>query len=239
MTSLPECDASLSCELELEDFAELALEHYSSLERKISIDGAPTRVWADYRAARPGLWIFGAGDDAKPLLHFARELGWFVAVADGRSHLAMKSRFAAANEVLVLPIQELPDAASAHLGTHLHSTDAAVLMTHSFEQDSRILASLLACWRECPLAYIGVLGPQRRTREALARALRLLHLSPTTERIETWLAQIHAPMGIDLGADTPASIALSILAEVQQSITAATARPLRQVRAIPVSVTQG
>jgi xanthine/CO dehydrogenase XdhC/CoxF family maturation factor len=45
-------------------------------------------------------------------------------------------------------------------------------------------------------------------------------------------------MGLDLGSDTPASIALSIVAEIQQAITAATALPLRQVRATSVPVTQ-
>ena len=66
-----------------------------------------TRIWVDYRAARPGLWIFGAGDDAKPLLRLARELGWFAAVADGRSHLATRERFPDADNVLALPICDL------------------------------------------------------------------------------------------------------------------------------------
>ena len=229
-------DASRSCESTLAELAAMALETRTSIEQNILLDGESTRVWADYRAARPGLWIFGAGDDAKPLLHLARELGWFVVVADGRSHLATKSRFAAADDVLSLPIAELPDASPAY--HDLHPSDAAVMMTHSFEQDSRILASLLGNGQECPLTYIGVLGPQRRTRELLAEAARLLHLPATTERIERWLAQIHAPMGLDLGSDTPASIALSIVAEIQQAITAATALPLRQVRATSVPVTQ-
>ena len=64
-----------------------------------------TRVWVDYRSARPGLWVFGAGDDARPIVHLARQLGWFVAVADGRSHLATRSRFPAADSVLILPAQ--------------------------------------------------------------------------------------------------------------------------------------
>jgi hypothetical protein len=55
---------------------------------------------------------------------------------------------------------------------NLRSQDAAIVMSHSFEQDTRALASLLA--REARPAYIGVLGPQRRTRELLAEAARLL-----------------------------------------------------------------
>jgi xanthine/CO dehydrogenase XdhC/CoxF family maturation factor len=219
-------------ETPLQALAAEALCERSSLDRQVLIDGAPTRAWADYRAARPGLWIFGAGDDAKPLLKLARELGWFVAVADGRSHLATQSRFGAADEIRTLKIEDLP----GDERLPLLPTDAAVLVTHSFEQDSRILAALMNDAQQFPYAYIGVLGPQRRTREALAEAAKLRGLTPDADRIESWLAQLHAPTGIDLGADTSASIALSILAEIQQTLNAATALPLRQVRATKTEV---
>jgi len=204
-----------------------ALENRSPQDTTIDIDSAPTRVWVDYRTARPGLWIFGAGDDAKPLLNLARELGWFVAIADGRSHLATRARFAKADEVHAFDIRELPSAAPPALD--LHPTDVAVLITHSFEQDSRILAWLLGGGRT--LAYIGVLGPQRRTREAITEAARLLQHVPSAKLIDQWLEDLHAPTGLDLGADTPASIALSILSEVQKVLSASTALPLRNVRA--------
>jgi xanthine/CO dehydrogenase XdhC/CoxF family maturation factor len=109
-------------------------------------------------------------------------------------------------------------------------------MTHSFEQDSRALASLLAL--KAPPAYIGVLGPQRRTRELLAEAARLLKLpeSATSETVERWLAQLHAPTGLDLGAESPETIALSVIAEIQKSFAKASALPLRQVRAVAPGV---
>ncbi len=217
----------------LHELAQRALQFRTSIESKALIAGAQTRIWADYRPARPGLWIFGAGDDARPLLHLARELGWFVAIGDGRSHLATRERFAQADEVHVLPVSALPAAAPAHFRPL--PSDAAIVMSHSFEQDSRILASLLAL--DFPLAYLGALGPQRRTREMLAEAARLLGRPDTPEQVERWLEQMHAPTGIDLGAETPAAVALSILAEVQQTLTAASALPLRTVRAVqPASV---
>ena len=108
---------------------------------------------------------------------------------------------------LALPIAELPGAADLHFASRLLATDAVVLMTHSFEQDSRIIASILGDARKCPPAYIGILGPQRRTREVLAEAARLLHLANPEDRAEEWLAELHAPTGIDLGAETPATIA--------------------------------
>jgi xanthine dehydrogenase accessory factor len=214
-------------EAALESLAQFSLEDRLSKERRIVVDGEYARAWCDYRPARPGLWIFGAGDDAKPLVRLARELGWFTAVADGRSHLAARERFPLANEVHTLNIASLPGHEFSRLD--VRAGDAGVVMTHSFEQDSRMLACLLAM--DTPPAYIGVLGPQRRTREMLAEAARLLHWLAHEEQIEEWLAAIYAPTGLDLGADTPASIALSILSEIQKTLAHGTGEPLSVVRA--------
>jgi xanthine dehydrogenase accessory factor len=218
----------------LAGLALIALEKRASLERKIAVDGAAARVWVDYRPARPALWIFGAGDDAKPLLSFGRELGCFVVVSDGRSHLATRDRFPAADEVRVLDLQAAPG--SELQGFDLRATDAVVLMSHSYEQDARVLASLLAMER--PPAYIGVLGPQRRTREMLAEAAHLLNLPAKEDLIERWLKAIHAPTGLDIGAETPAAIALSILAEIQQTLNHGSGAPLGVTRATKLEATQ-
>ena len=218
-----------SLESALGGLADQALDRTQSIDQRVMIDGAETRVWVDHRAARPGLWIFGAGDDARPLLHLARALGWFVAIADGRSHLVTRERFPEADTILPLSIADLPEGGSSAF-ENLKATDAAVVLTHSFEQDSRILASLLG--RDFLPAYLGVLGPQRRTRELLAEAARLLDLPDDAERVERWLAQLHAPTGLDIGAETPAAIALSMIAEIQQTLNNGSALPLRQVRAV-------
>jgi xanthine/CO dehydrogenase XdhC/CoxF family maturation factor len=219
----------------LSNMALQALERMQSTDQRLTIDRNDTRVWVDYRAARPGLWIFGAGDDAKPILRLARELGWFAAVADGRSNLATRDRFQTADTIITLPTSELPERSESVL-SDLKATDAAILITHSFEQDSRILASLLS--RDTVPAYVGVLGPQRRTREVLAEATRLLGLEDSPDRIEQWLSRLHAPTGLDVGAETPAAIALSIVAEIQQTLNNGSALPLRQVRAVRPSLTK-
>lgn len=221
--------ASAGLESMLAGFAAHAIDRMQSIDQCLTIAASETRVWVDYRAARPGLWIFGAGDDAKSLLRLARGLGWFVVVADGRSHLVTRERFPEADSVLTLPISDLPVNGQALL-EDLRDTDAAVLVTHSFEQDSLILASLLGHDR-FP-AYLGVLGPQRRTREVLAEAARLLGLAHDAERVESWLAKLHAPTGLDIGAETPAAIALSIVAEIQQTLNNGSALPLRMVRSV-------
>jgi xanthine dehydrogenase accessory factor len=223
----------------LQDLAEQALARNASIETEIEVDGSNAKVLAYFRPARPALGIFGAGDDAQPLVRMAKELGWFVSVADGRSHLATRVRFPLADELSVLPVKDLPavqlQEAENAFG-NLHREDAAVVMTHSFEQDSKVLACLLA--REAGPGYIGVLGPQRRTRELLVEAAGLLGFSSsaTPAQVDRWLVQLHAPTGLDLGAESPETIALSVLAEIQKFRTEATALPLRKVRGSAVTI---
>ena len=220
----------------LQSLAEATLASGGRGETKLSLGGTEVRIWTDFRPARPGLWIFGAGDDAQPLLALGKALGWYVTVADGRSQLAICERFTSADEIHALSVGEMP--ASESVGrtsvlANLRPQDAAVVMTHSFEQDSRALASLLAL--EVGPSYIGVLGPQRRTRELLAEAARLLGMAESSvssigDAVERWLAMLHAPTGLDLGAESPETIALSVVSEIQKSLTGATALPLSEVR---------
>jgi xanthine/CO dehydrogenase XdhC/CoxF family maturation factor len=158
----------------LSGLAELAFKRGKSMESVLEVDGAPIRVWCDFRPARTGLWVFGAGDDAQPLVRLAKELGWFVALADGRSHLATRERFPFADEARVLKVKELTGQ-SAHLLGPIRAKDVAVLMSHSFEQDSRVLAGLLA--GGVKVGYLGVLGPQSRSRELLTQAAEIAGLA--------------------------------------------------------------
>jgi xanthine dehydrogenase accessory factor len=160
-------------------------------------------LFVEYLAPPTALTIFGAGDDAKPLTEFAHKLGWHVTVADGRSHLARAERFPTADHIAVLnyadpaPLRALPIGAG----------DAAVLLTHSYEQDQALLRELLSDTRE--LDYLGVLGPRQRTQRLIAEVASTLSLSP-----EECMARLHAPVGFDIGAHTPESIALSIITEI-------------------------
>lgn len=144
----------------------------------------------------PALFIFGAGDDTQPLVAFASQLGWHITVADGRANLARPERFPQAARVGSL--REILDAPGPR--------DAAVVMTHSYEQDREILRALLPR----PLRYLGILGPRRRTQHLLDALAPELDLSP-----EACLERLHTPVGLDIGAHSPAAIALSIAAELQ------------------------
>ena len=88
--------------------------------------------------------------------------------------------------------------------------DLAVILTHSFEQDRALLAALLPE----PLAYLGILGPRHRTERLLAEVAPALGWT-----MDDCLRRLRAPVGLDLGARDPASIALAIVAEMQATLT--------------------
>jgi xanthine dehydrogenase accessory factor len=170
----------------------------SQASKNFSMHGE--EYFAEYVAPPRALFVFGAGDDAQPLTEFAHSLGWFVTVADGRSNLARAGRFPLAGAVTVL---------RRGLGEGDRwpgPRDAAVIMTHSYEQDGILLRQLLPL----SLTYLGILGPRART-ERLIAGISAEIGAPA----ETCLERLHAPVGLDIGAHNPAAIALSIVAEIQ------------------------
>ena len=143
------------------------------------------------------LKLFGAGFDALPLVNFAKEIGWRVSVVDHRPAYANAERLPGADEIRVANLQDLPDEFFAD------ENAVAVVMTHNLERDRAILPRLL----RSNFLYIGALGPKKRTEKILAEA----GVQFSAEQ----LSRLHAPVGLDIGADTPESIALSIVAEIQ------------------------
>lgn len=159
------------------------------------------------------LFIFGAGDDARPLARFAKELGWHVSVVDPRPAFATKERFSEADAVTVAH----PDTAVDRMAP---GTDAlVVVMTHHYRHDVPLMRALLPR----PLAYLGLLGPRKRAEKILAD-LASEGLPVTREMKE----RLHAPVGLDLGADHPEAVALAILAEMQAVLGRRDGRPLRE-----------
>jgi xanthine dehydrogenase accessory factor len=148
------------------------------------------------------LFVFGAGDDAKPLVTMASLLGWNVTVVDGRGHLARKTRFPEAN------VRVMTNSRAAL--EQINSRDAVVLMTHSYEQDKECLSFLL------PLRprYLGLLGSRKRSAVLIHDAAAKLDYS-----LSECCARISAPIGLDLGGEGPEAIALAIIAEALASCT--------------------
>jgi xanthine dehydrogenase accessory factor len=140
----------------------------------------------------PRLLVCGAGDDARPLVQFAAAVGFRVFVADHRPAFLTAERFPEAQGLLALRAEQPSEQLPAGPDTF------AVVKTHSFEQDGKWAARLLAC----QVAYLGLLGPRARSEKILATIE-----SGRRERV-------FAPVGLDLGADGPEQVALSVVAEL-------------------------
>jgi xanthine dehydrogenase accessory factor len=177
------------------------------------LHGHVADAFVEYIAPPPALWVFGAGDDAQPLVEFAATLGWHVVVADGRSQLARAERFPGAARTMGL------EAALAAVAPE----DMAVIMTHSYEQDRAALGTLL----RLGMKYLGILGPRARTERLVAEVAPRTGLSPAQ-----CLSRLHAPVGLDLGAHSPAAIALSIAAELQAVLAGREPKKLNAARLI-------
>ncbi len=163
-------------------------------------DGTQAVVFLEAVLPPLPLVILGAGHDTLPLVRFAKELGWHVTVADIRAASARPERFPEADQVLAGP----PASVIAEIG--LTARTMAVVMTHNYPDDKRVLRALLAS----PVSYIGQLGPKARTERLLAEISD--DGFPITEDDRK---RLHGPVGLDLGADTPEQIALAIIAEIQ------------------------
>lgn len=168
-------------------------------------------VFFEYVAPPRRLVVFGAGHDAQPLVRLAKLLEWRVTVVDGRAHFARAERFPEADAVLVAEPQRSPTLAALTAGA------AVVVMTHSYSQDRHWLGAVL----QGTPCYVGQLGPRERT-ERLLGEIRAQRASLPA------LAALHYPMGLDLGGDTPESVAMAILAEISAVLNRRSGGMLRQ-----------
>ena len=167
----------------------------------------------------PHLFIFGAGPDAVPLVEFATLLGFGVTVCDTSSRTIVRDRFAGLAELHVGNVESVRTLLAAR------RTPIGVIMSHHYPTDQRALGVLLAS--HAP--YIGMLGPLRRSE----RLLQELFPDPN-QLAKHDRSRVHAPLGLDLGAETPAQIALSALAEVQAVLARASAVPLCERGSQPI-----
>jgi xanthine dehydrogenase accessory factor len=147
----------------------------------------------------PRLLVLGGGLDAVPLVGMAHELGWLVTVADHRPAYLARGGFERAELAALVE----PGKLAATLP--LADFDAVVVMSHHLATDRKYLAELASVRAR----YLGVLGPRARRDRLLAE---LGDVAPQlAERLK-------GPVGLDIGADSPESIALSILAELQATL---------------------
>lgn len=165
------------------------------------LDGA--RVMLVNMPPRTRVLVCGAGPDAVPVADAFSRLGWEVLVADHRSAFARSDRFTPGCQVMHLRPAELGEKVD------LREIDAAVIMTHHLESDAEYLRQLC----DTPIEYLGLLGPT-------ARKGRLREMAGCGRR------SLYGPVGLDIGAELPSSIALSIAAEVHAVLNGRDGHPL-------------
>jgi len=157
----------------------------------------------------PRMIIFGAVDFSAALSRNALLLGYRVTVCDARPVFATETRFPGAEVVIRWPSDYLRD-------TEIDHRTVVCILTHDDKFDLPLIETAL----RLPVAYVGAMG-SRRTHNRRIAALATRNLSSYT------LSLLHSPIGLDLGAVTPDETAIAILAEIIQSKSGATGRPLR------------
>ncbi|HEX8688158.1 MAG TPA: XdhC family protein, partial [Pyrinomonadaceae bacterium] len=165
-------------------------------------EGGAVKVFVETLLPPVPLVVFGAGHDALPVIELARALGWQTEVVDPQARPASLSRFAAADRVTLARPE---DVAAEVMVT---SRTLALLMSHNYSHDLALLRFLLAS----PARYVGVMGPRKRTERMLGE----LAAGDEAFRLgEEDRGRLYSPAGLDIGANSPAEIALSILAEMR------------------------
>lgn len=153
----------------------------------------------EYVPPPTSLVIIGAGDDARPVVDCAKRLGWSVTVIDHRPAYVDRKRLPLADHLLLTK----PDSYLELL--HPDPWTVAVVMTHNWRQDATAVAALA----RFDLPYVGIIGNAVRTETILAT------LAARNGSRAGMKASFYYPAGLDIGAQTPDEIALSLVAEIQ------------------------
>ncbi|WP_310483614.1 XdhC family protein, partial [Chamaesiphon sp. VAR_48_metabat_403] len=200
-------DVELSAQIAAD--AQIALQQKTTIHRQYCLQLGQADVSIEVIQPPPHLTIFGAGRDVLPLAQFATALGWQLTIVDCRSLETTANRFPMVDRI-ILARRETID-----LQVKINPQTIAVVMTHNYLDDLEILRSLLAG----STRYIGLLGARQRT----AKLLQDLAVTPAQ------FQRLHAPIGLDIGAETPEEIAIAIIAEIQAVITDRPAVCLKQL----------
>ncbi|MBA2278348.1 MAG: XdhC family protein [Chloroflexia bacterium] len=165
--------------------------------RPYELNGEPIEIFIESFPPPPLLVIFGAVHVAQPLSRLGKQLGFRVVVTDARSPLATAERFPDADEIIVA----WPDDALTQID--IAPTTFIAILTHDPKFDEPALSGALTT----EARYIGAVG-SRKTNEDRRERLRAAGVD------EAHLERLHAPIGLNIGGETPEEMAISILAEM-------------------------
>jgi xanthine dehydrogenase accessory factor len=160
--------------------------------------GGKVKVFLEVIEGPPKLFVFGGGHIALSLVQFAKQLDYWVLVADNREEFGNKQRFPLADET------QTGDYANIVRALEFRESDSVVIVTHGHAFDQVVLKECLA--KSSLPGYIGMIGSKRK----IAATFSDLKAQGVTHDL---LARVRSPIGLDIGGKTPAEIALSIMAE--------------------------
>jgi xanthine dehydrogenase accessory factor len=183
--------------------------------RTFGPDGEPTgseaRVFIQCFAPQPDMYVFGAIDFSRAMARLGKYLGYRVTVVDARPIFATKARVPDADDVIVAWPDEFLE------GARVGARTAIIVLTHDVKFDIPLLQVAL----RTEAGYIGAMG-SRNTHAKRLEALRAAGVS------EAQMTRVHAPIGLDIGAQTPEETAVSIAAEIIAARTGRKGGPLRE-----------
>ena len=195
----------------MEDVHE-AMRQQSSSFKNYAHKNLSVTAFIEFLKPSVSLVVVGAGNDAIPMMQMADTIGWNVRVVDGRSTHAKSERFASACQVLVSKpekvLEQIP----------IDEQTVFVMMTHNYNYDLAMLKALL----QRKVTYIGMLGPKKKL-DRMLDELRNEGMELSNEQLNT----IYGPVGLEIGAETPEEIALSIIAEIKAVLSGKNGGSLR------------
>ena len=166
------------------------------ISQSVFLPGQPG-LWVQPLVRRGDVYLFGGGHVGAELCPLLHRVGFRVTVCDDRPDFAQPERFPQAEQVLLVDYRSLPPSLS------LTERDYVAIMTSGHQGDLEILRQVLST----TAAYIGCIGSRRKA-AILRERLSALGLSQRD------LDRVYSPIGLPLGGDTPAEIAVSIAAQL-------------------------
>jgi xanthine/CO dehydrogenase XdhC/CoxF family maturation factor len=185
-----------------------ALDNHQSIIRNYETISALIQI------IRPSvsLIIFGAGNDAIPLVSIGKLAGWNVTVVDGRKTHATPKRFPEADAIIVSRGEKALEQLT------IDKLTVVVLMTHNYNYDKEVFRQVVKS--DC--LYAGLLGPKKRTQRMIDELSREGTIISDNE-----MEKVYSPVGLDIGAETAEEIALSIATEIKAVLASRSAQSLR------------
>jgi len=185
--------------------------------RRVDIGSGPVELYLEVRRPIRELIVVGAGHVAQPMAHLGALLGYRVTVLDDRPDFATRERFPDADRLV------RADFSDPFADVPIHERSHLLLVTRGHKYDYECLIRALRA--DPPPAYIGMIGSRRRVRATYVQLI--------DEGVDRALIDlIHAPVGLDIGAETPEEIAVSVAAELVMLDRGGTGVPLKEVERV-------